>query len=406
MKHTWTITFGVFVAAILLTALMSSQAQDATPFPPEATVMPDGAIFIAPGRCLVSPDESRIAVRDYGVFDLPDGQKAFDLTGDAILYSPDNRYFVVSGVGLHDSQTGQLLIESPSRYPSFSPDSRFYIAYDIVYALPSLEQVTDLDREGDGVNSYSWGRFINNDLWYTYEKTFTTADQTMLTFVNATTWLPVLDTSIYLPMTPISFSQDFRRYAVGGVGVFELYSGEKLFDLSEGLAHFSTDSATILMTPRLYPPPSDIALAFLDGETGATLNQFSVPGLVYSDIMSYGAFFTSPDMSKIAMPDVLNIGVDGQENYVLQGWRLIDVRTNTLIKQWRDNSVVSAYQELGRPVPTSHRIIDGRYVIEGQGVFDAATDALVMPLIGQAPYLTEGGTYAVTQNPCTVWRLP
>jgi len=408
MQRTATFLVIVLAAAVLLTALMPGQAQDATPFAPEATVMPDGAIFIAPGRCIVSPDESLIAANSYGLFDLPSGEKRFDIMGEGKgLYSPGGRYLAVHKIGLYDLETGELVIESPSEYPTFSPDSRFYIDYNTVYDLSTGDAVIELDREGDGISSYSWDLFINNDQWYIYEKTFRSADEpTRQMFLDATTWQPVIDTGIYPLGAGIVFNPDFTRYAVGGFGLFSYPDGEKLFDLPQGWSRFADDSKLILIrSPWTGSPLSDMTFNFVDGETGANINQFNISEGVYTNILN-NRLIISPDLSQIIMPDVSQTGTGDPIIYALTGWRLIDVRTNTLIKRWVSDSLVSAYQELGLTFPSSHRIIDGRYVIKGQGVFDEATDQLIFPLIGSDLYLTEGGTYAVTQRPCTVWALP
>ncbi len=80
---------------------MPGQAQDATPFELERVALPEGAVFSAPGNCVVSPDETQIAVDEYGVFSLPDGEKRYDITGYQSLYSPDGR---------HDVETETLIL--------------------------------------------------------------------------------------------------------------------------------------------------------------------------------------------------------------------------------------------------------------------------------------------------------
>lgn len=402
-------------ALLTLTALVSARAQEETPFPPEATVVPKGAVFTAPGRCTVSPDESLIAVRDYGVFDLSSGEKRYEISGRTpkFRFSPDSRFLSIPQLGLFDAQTGQVLLESPIRDAEFSPDGRFYLDYEKVYALPSLEMVADLNREGDGINHYVWSRFINNGQWFEYAlledalQAESPLSRSRQVIVDTATWQPVVDTNAYPSDVYLVFNADYTRYAFGGDGVFSYPDGKKLFDLPEGHPQFGNDSK-IIMLRTFNATNQTVIYTFIDGETGAHLNQFNPNLQINTGMGNNFSPIANADLSQIAMPDFTIEGTGTQARYVLKGWRIIDIRTNTLIKQWVSDTMASASEEMGWPTP-KYRYMDvqGRNLRDGVGVFDVATDTLIKPMDGLTGlYLTLGGSYAVSQNPCTVWSLP
>ncbi|GEM_PF-1714581 len=421
MRRALTFLVGVCAAALLLTALMPGQAQDATPFPPEATVVPEGAVYGAPGNCTVSPDESQIALNGYAVFSLPTGEKRYDIAGSAAVYSPDGRYLSTVKGGLYDAQTGEQLIDS-SAYPNnfdvferFSPDGSLYIDTAGVYETATGEQLIPLDTTYSADEPSASPQFLANGdiiIYYQFPNVDIASRHIQIVVHDAKTRDVIFDIDEYgVTLGYASFNPDMSRVAISGVGVFAYPEMTKVYDLPTAdsvwrSANFSDDGAIISLQGI---SNQELLLGFLDAETGDYINQFvlNIPNPLPMERLLY----LSPNLTKLAFPNLSQVGTGRDTIYTIYGWRIIDVRTNALIKEFTTNDVDGVRAEIyGEPSdldPNSKRFeVNGRYVTS-EGVFDVATDALILPLAGfNSLALTNHATYAVSQNPCTVWLLP
>jgi hypothetical protein len=273
-----------------------------------------------------------------------------------------------------------------------------------------LEPIATLNRRYGGENDMFYGVlwFINEGRWAVYEQPIDPdLERNYLAFVDTTTWEPVIDTSGYPFGAAINFNHDYTRYAVGGVGMFAYPSGEKLFDLPEGQTLFSPDSSVIMVRATyLLPRPSEyLVYIFLDGETGTQINRFDISWPVADVAYALNYPLVNADLSLVVMPDVAPGTVGPGHPPVIEGWRVIDVRTNAIVQRIEGGDLDDPRAALGLNSLTTP-IINGRYAVQGEGIFDAETDQLILALDGNRLALSPQGTYAVTQGMCTVWELP
>ncbi|MCU0465524.1 MAG: WD40 repeat domain-containing protein [Anaerolineae bacterium] len=418
--------------ALAAACILPAAAQEATPIPPEATetpvppeatALPEGVVFVASEPCFLSPDETTVAVRRDGVYDLPSGTKRFDLPETGWdNYSPDGRYLFVSGHGLYDVQTGEILIPTDnsihnrSVWDTFSPDGRLFVDGNIVYDLNTLEQVATLDRARFMDDSeepiYGGLEFVNEGRWLYFKRFDTEQEVGVSIYVDVETWETILDGGDYPPGMGIRFSPDYTRYAVGGEGVFSYTAGEKLFDLPRGDVAFNEDSSAIMITT--FPISSSnepIIITYLNAASGEQINRFEVDVVAYIELSENGLLF-EPTLTRIVLPVIEEVGVGENTRPLIRTWQVVDVATEEVLYELERVVEVLEFEDANTlrealRVPTDERWqIDGRYVVQGEGVFDVETDALILPLDREMLSFSRQGTYVYSLNPCTVWELP
>lgn len=419
----------LMVGVALAAACILPAAQEATPIPPEATetpippeatALPEGVVFATPGFCLISPDETNVAVWRDGVYDLPSGAKRFDLPEvDWVRHSPDGRHLIVSEVGLYETATGELLIPSENHLylpgvGEFSPDGRWFVDGNIVYDLTTLEQVTTLARNaptyGDEDPLYGEIEFVNDGRWLAFDRFDAEHEAWVKVYVEIETWETILDGGDYPSGMGLRFSNDYTRYAVGGEGVFSYPSGEKLFDLPRGQVEFSEDSSVILV--RTAPPTlsEPVILTYVDAASGEEINRFEIPLEIYVQLQSRG-LLDEPTMTRAVVPVITQVGVGQNMNPLVRGWQVVEIATGAVLNEFEDIEFLTS--ENANPVREALLLltpedwsVNGRYVVWGEGVFDVETDALILPLERDYLTLSAQAAYVYTTTICTIWELP
>jgi hypothetical protein len=374
-----TMLLGLLTIILSIGVSLFAQAQAVTPFPPEATAIPDGAVFIAPGHCAVSPDETHIALDENGVFDLSTGAKLYDFAEDEIIYSPDSRHFSARNGAAYDAQTGAVVIPAGQHETRFVParafsfDGRLFANSDGVYRLDTRDLVMPLNT-GETVERRQEATFLpTGAIQVLYADLVEGQDYVRYwaVFYNPQNLEVILDTRDYLENMRFSLalSSDANYLLLGEAGVFTYPALERVIDFSDpdhGIGYiistgFSADETKVGVVSIDYAEPeSQFILQVFDLATGEILNTVDTP---YGD----GSF-----------PDAITSALD---------------RLNFQTPAW-------VYEAPNR--------VGNQYIDPVSGdVFDVATDTLIFDApLGQNPTLTLGGSYIVTQYPCTVWTLP
>ncbi|MCU0465523.1 MAG: hypothetical protein MUF38_13255 [Anaerolineae bacterium] len=419
---------GVAMAAA---CILPAAAQESTPIPPEtteipippeATALPEGVVFAAPGFCLISPDETNVAVWHDAVYDLPSGAKRFDLPEvDWVHHSADGRYLFISESGMHDAQTGELLIASNGLYlpgvAEVSPDRNLLVEGNNVYDLTTLEQIATIDRNGpnygEALPSYGQIEFVNEGRWLAFDRFDTEHENWVKVYVDVETWETILDGGDYPPGMGLRFSGDFTHYAVGGEGVFSYPAGEKLFDLPRGQVEFSEDSSVIMITtyPTTTTSNEPVLFTYVNAASGEQINRFEVPVLAYIQLLSRG-LVSEPTLTRAVMPVITEVGVGENMTPLIRTWQVVEVATGEVLHELERVVEVLEFEDvnilreaLGLP-RSDQQFAGGRYVIWGEGIFDVETDALIFAREGSPFSLSPLGTYAYVGNPCMLWELP
>lgn len=268
----------------------------------------------------INADSTLIAIEDYGVYDFDTGEHLYDIEDEVlneVQFSPDGLLLVdISGV--RDAKTGNLLFVTGGQNAQFSHDSRLVaVAFDGVYNIETGEKLfaiagdsqgyleTDmtfslddayLAVEGDGVYTLPSGRFLS-DL---HGSASFSPDSSIIGIrgggaYDLETWEQIdtpccgnfspdgkwqhFDQTVYemtadgaqphfdVGPNPSIFSPDSSLLAVRFIGVFNVVSGQKLYNFTNtshrSLPMFSKDG-TLLVVPGvgvLEPRTGEILLS-------------------------------------------------------------------------------------------------------------------------------------------------
>lgn len=414
MKQILILVCWVISGGLTLTALMSAGAQEriSNAIQPETTVVPDGAIFTASGVCSVSPDETQLALDNAAVFDLNSLQKLYDITGSEVIYSADSRYFSLRDSAVHDAQTGALVLAAspynidylPPR--EFSPDGRHFANFDGVYDLETASLVLAVDNSQNGMRGFA--SFLpNGDVmirYTTHDETGTLA-QSWAILYDKSTFEPIFDTRDYVESVwNVGISPDSTHLVLHRVGIFNYPTMERIADLSmpdrntqyEIFTTFSPDGTKVALGGL--DSDNNFVVQIFDLTSGALMNRFDTP---YGD--GANPFVFSEDYSAIAIKEA--------DHSTHELWIIRDIETGEVIQRVT-TSMFNATEIEGfdstpswltvEPFRVGNRSIN----IDGD-VMDLTTDELIFDVPNrQNPTLTLGGSYVLTQDPCTVWVLP
>jgi len=330
---------------------------------PEATAIPEQAVFTMPGHCMVSPDETVVASARIGVFDLLTGQKHFELNDYPLGFSDDGRYLAEANVGVYEVSTGELVYRAKTRRGIFSPDGRLYTDYVTVFDLTQDIAVYTLPRTiPDYITNRDFAYFIQNGraLYYSDLKDVDTEQYPEFdgkaheVIVDTTTWQTIFDSADYIDSSVnFAFHPTGISYAVSGVGVFSYPERKKLFDLPKnGRTRYSIDGHSIgIMTEQTitetfeeggvthhesYTIPKELLL--IDSETGEQINRFPHPpgsevwNLSYITLDDwihdpYDMLIISDDFNTVIMPDFAPLRVNAPTPLTIVSWQIIDSRS-------------------------------------------------------------------------------
>jgi hypothetical protein len=193
-------------------------------------------VFEAPMQCRLAPDEQSVVVYGVGVFDLATGEKRFDLTGRVADFSYSKPHLLIRNDGLYDLNTGERLIETES------PDARLYSF--VGHFLMDGSTVYDTNT-GHVFVQYASTEPVReayllpwNPNWVVITREITDANSTRYAheLLDVETGQPVTEPFAFINRIfegPADASRDNTLIAIGGVGVFDLATGEKHYDLPQ-----------------------------------------------------------------------------------------------------------------------------------------------------------------------------
>lgn len=400
-----TVFVSLFLSTVFLTAMMSSNAQEATPFPPEATVVPDGAVFTAPGRCTVSPDGALVALDNYAVFSLPDGEKLYDINDKYPNNTFNGRYLVSDGK-VYVAQTGEVLLtfEGYGHWGDLSLHPDLFFTDYMVFDFSSGTAQPYLSEE----NALYIQPLYNGDFLTSYALTETTnTDEVFFRAYDGDTLVLIFDTQAFgVPMMYPVFSSDYTRVAIPNVGVFTYPAMEQLYTLptETSIAIFGADNSLVVVWNNDFDDQTR-TYHVIDAQTGTILREFTLNE--YALFRVSGLNLLSYDGTKIALPIVDETAISYADTLV--GWSLIDLQSGEVIEtltEFVDNTdKLNPIDRILRPYTGDDEpyVVNGRYH-DGDSVINAQTQESIWSRPNTR--ITQLTTYYVVTRPCTVWTLP
>jgi hypothetical protein len=450
---------GSLVMMLVLAMLMSPAAGQTAISPevtPEATAEPGPpfpVVLSRPNYCVLSPDDTAVAVMNDGVYNVADGSLRFELpvvpedpnpSNIITVNFADDGHFVRVGRQMFDGVTGEP-VDRTLEYIVVTSNERWRVINREIYDAHTGEQVGTLPPL-DGLPTPIDIEFV----WNSDVILITAGSQEEQTILVGA---PTGDILAEIENTPFSFSYDGTRYAIAGDGIYDIASRQRIAVLPEGdywpsfspfdpawIAIQETDGVAIYDAfnggeiVKLAPPEGANVwetqwgddTIFVSGgvvthHADGGMSGSSVPGRLYavpsgellrddahsmgyiggarrawqSSFGPWGVF--DPFTGEVLVPDGyasrLNddrVAIDGRGEYDIDTWELL-----------------FAYPP---NIGSVFEIDEGyRYIVSSGGLYDAHTGDLLFNARGHNIDLSRDGRILLATRfgeSCTVYRLP